>query len=280
MKVIGVDLGGTNVRAALVEDDKLLRTVSQKIDSAASQKVVLEQISEVIKKVHTDGVEGIGIGVPSIVDVKEGIVYEVTKIPSWKKVPVKRTLEGEFKVPVMVNNDANCFALGEKYFGSGKKYENLVGLILGTGLGAGLVLNGKLYSGHNCGAGEFCEVIYKDANLEHYCSGSFFERETGKRGEVLSKEARSGDRTALRAFDKFGYHVGKLVSVIVNSVDPEIIVFGGSVSNDFEFFKDSLVRSLKESTFERSVSRLQLRKSTLKNAALLGAATLYYDSLK
>jgi glucokinase len=83
------------------------------------------------------------------VDVEKGIVYSVINIPSWHEVPLKQILEDRFGLPVFVNNDANCFAMGELYYGSGRGYRHLVGLIVGTGLGAGIVVNGRLYSGAN-----------------------------------------------------------------------------------------------------------------------------------
>jgi len=177
MRVIGVDMGGTNVRAALVEDNKVLKTVSDKINRDGSMQEVIDNITDSIDKVWTRDVKGIGIGVPAIVDVEKEIVYEVLNIKSWHKVELKKILEKKYGCRVIVNNDANCFALGEKYFGAGKKYDNVVGLILGTGVGAGIIINGKLYSGRNCGAGEFGEIIYKDNVIAHYSSAQFLERE-------------------------------------------------------------------------------------------------------
>src|SRR5690606_24955530 len=112
--------------------------------------------------------------VPSVVDVDKGIVYDVQNIPSWKEVPLKAIMEERYGVPVQVNNDANCFALGEKYFGQGRDSKAFIGLTLGTGLGAGIILNDKLYAGPNCGAGEFGMVPYLDYHYEYYASGQFF----------------------------------------------------------------------------------------------------------
>ena len=152
--VIGVDLGGTNVRAGVVEGGRLTDVRSVTVRSQGSEQDVLEDVFSAIDPIMRPDVAGIGAGVPSVIDLKAGIVYDVQNIRSWKKVPLKARLEERYRLPACVNNDANCFAAGEKYFGRAKPYDHAVGLILGTGLGAGVIANGRLYSGINCGAGE------------------------------------------------------------------------------------------------------------------------------
>ena len=173
---LGIDLGGTNIRLGLVNEGNIEKLITKKIPSQESEGVVLEEIINSIHEIFNANVAGIGIGVPSIVNINEGIVYEVHNIPSWREVHLKKILEDEFHVPVQINNDVNCFVLGEKYYGKGKNYQNIVGLALGTGLGGGIIANGKLYSGNNGGAGEFGLMIYKDQNYEYYCSGQFFRQ--------------------------------------------------------------------------------------------------------
>ena len=124
--------------------------------------------------------------------LKRGVVYDVQNIPSFKEVDLKRILEEEFKIPTYINNDANCFIVGEKYFGAGRDYKNIVGLIIGTGLGAGLYTNGKLYCGTNCGAGEFGMLPYKDGIYEDYCSGKYFSNGLKTTGKEIFYRAEKG----------------------------------------------------------------------------------------
>ena len=175
IKVIGIDLGATNIRGAVVTGDTLSDIVSARIHSDGSVEDVLNDIYQVVDALVDDSVKAIGIGVPSVVDVKEGIVYDVLYIPSWKEVHLKQLMEERYHIPVFVNNDANCFAVGEYHFGKGKGVDSMIGLTLGTGLGAGVIINRKLYAGYNCGAGEFGLFDYKDNVLEYYASGSFFK---------------------------------------------------------------------------------------------------------
>jgi len=140
--LIGVDLGGTQVRAGLVEGDRVVKIAARIIRSTGTEEEVLADLTAALDEVFSLEVEGLGLGIPSIVDLETGVVYDVQNIPAWREVPLKRILEARYQVPVYVNNDANCFAAGERYFGQGRHYRNLVGLIVGTGLGAGIIADG------------------------------------------------------------------------------------------------------------------------------------------
>ncbi|MDD8030788.1 MAG: ROK family protein [Acidobacteriota bacterium] len=280
MALIGVDLGGTNARAGLVAKDRLEKIAVRKIRSQARAEEVLSDLKAVIKAVFSPEVQGLGVGIPSLVDLETGIIYDVQNIPAWKEVPLKKVLEEEYKIPVYVNNDANCFAVGEKYFGLGQDYENLVGLIIGTGLGAGLIINGYLYSGRSCGAGEFGMLPYLDSNFERYASGQFFRKSYGKSGKEFFELARAGDQAAKKIFQEFGQHLGEAIKAIMHAVDPEAIILGGSVSQAFDFFKDSMFENISTFAYSIALKRIAIKVSTTENIAILGAAALFLDSLK
>lgn len=235
--VVGVDMGGTKINAARIMGDQLIKTKRRLVTINGSKEEVINDVIVAIKDVFDSNVAGIGIGVPSVVDVTNGIVYDVQNIPSWKKVKLKSILETKFKVPVYINNDANCFAVGEKYFGKGKNYDNLIGLIIGTGMAGGIIIHNQLYNGNNCGAGEFGMIPYLEHNYEYYCSGPYFSREYKVSGEELYNDASKGSEKALSIFQKFGNHVGNAVMSILYAFDPEIIILGGSVSKAFAFGK-------------------------------------------
>lgn len=280
MSVVGIDLGGTNVRAGVITDNLLGRVVSARINAKGSVEEILNSIFCLIDELNNadSKIEGIGIGVPSVVDVARGIVYDVQNIPSWKEVPLKDLVEEKYNVPVYVNNDANCFAAGEKYFGQAKKYQNAVGLIVGTGLGAGLILNGRLYSGTNCGAGEFGMIPYKNSDYESYCSGQFFKIKYNTSGEELFYKAENGQEDALRIFSEFGENLGDAIKTVLYSVDPEIIILGGSVSRAFRFYKESMWQSVNRFAYLNSLKKLVISASDLDQVAILGAAALFYDA--
>ena len=153
--IIGIDMGGTNVRAGLVCDNELTHIISKRINSQVTSDEVLQQLFSLTDELIDNNIESIGIGVPGLVNAEEKMVYDVVYIPAWKKIPLQQLMQDRYQIPVYVENDANCFALGEYYFGKGQGYHSMIGLTLGTGLGSGLIINQKLYAGKNGGAGEF-----------------------------------------------------------------------------------------------------------------------------
>jgi len=277
--VIGVDLGGTNVRAGLVAGGRLVKVHSTAVRGQGTEAEVLEDVFAAIDPVMGPGVAGIGAGVPSIIDLKTGTVYDVQNIPAWKKVPLKAILEERYHRPAYVNNDANCFAAGEKHFGRLAPYDHAVGLIVGTGLGAGIIANGRLYSGINCGAGEFGMLPYLDRNFEAYASGQFFRRAHGTSGREAAERAGRGDPAALAMFAEFGGHLGEAVKAICYAVDPEVILLGGSVSKSYPYFRESLWAAFRSYAYSIARERLRLEISETENIAILGAAALYFDAV-
>jgi glucokinase len=280
MGILGIDLGGTNVRVGFVENDELLKVESLELRKNVSADEVINDIISVIHKFDFEKVSGIGVGVPSVVDVEKGIIYDVQNIPSWKEVHLKEIFEKKFKIPVYVNNDANCFAVGEKYFGKLKGYKNAIGLIIGTGLGAGVIINDKLYSGNNCGAGEFGMIPFKDNIYEYYCCGQFFKNVHGISGAELYAKAEAGDAVALNIFAEFGQNLGEAIKTILYAIDPEIIVFGGSVRKAFSFFEAEMWKSIEKFAYAKSAERIKIEVSELEHVAILGAAALYFDAAR
>jgi glucokinase len=277
--VLGIDLGGTNVRAAIVTDTAIEKIQVARIPGSGSYDEVLQTLFQATDAVMHKSIQAIGMGVPSVVDVETGVVYDVQNIPSWTEVPLKALMEARYNVPVFVNNDANCFALGEYYFGQGKGSTSMIGLTIGTGLGAGIIINKKLYAGPNCGAGEFGMVGYLDKFYEWYACGQFFNNAYGIDGEVVYEQAKRGEARALEMYNELGMHLGNAMKMILYTYDPALIVFGGSVRHAYELFQKPMWQQMESFVFPRSVQRLQVKISTLQNSGVLGAAALYYDSL-
>jgi glucokinase len=278
-KIIGIDLGATNVRGAVVEDGQVSAIEALQIKSDGTVDEVLADIYLVIEKLLTHGnILAVGIGVPSIVDVEKGIVYNVLNIPSWKEVHLKTILQERYNLPVYVNNDANCFAVGEYYYGKGKGYSSMIGLTMGTGLGAGIIINRHLYTGANCGAGEFGFIPYGSDLLEYHASGSFFTITKGVNGQQVFKDAQKGDPEALRLYSEFGKHVGFAIKMVMYTYDPQVIVLGGSARHGFEYFRTTMWDELKTFAFPGSIEKIKIEISELHNSGIIGAAALYLDS--
>lgn len=277
--IIGVDLGGTNIRAGRVTDNEIAKISKKRNPSDQSENVILETLFSVLNECFNSKTKGIGVGVPGIVDVEKGIVYDVVNIPSWNNVPLKEILENRYKVPVYINNDANCFILGEKYYGKGESFNSIIGLTLGTGLGCGLVFNGKLYEGNNCGAGEFGEIQYLKHNYEYYCSGKFFFMEKGIDAESAFNHAISGDKIYCEYFNEYGYHLGQVIKSLVYAYDPEIIIIGGSLAKASKLFMGAMLSAIQDFGYINTIKKLQIEISELDNSAIFGAAGLFLNNL-
>ncbi len=271
---IGIDLGGTNVRMALVCEGKIAEKISEPCKANQPEYVVIDHLKEMIRQLITPAVESIGIGVPSVVDAERGIVYNVTNIPSWQEIYLKDILEKEFNIPVHVNNDCNCFVYGEHCFGQAKEYKDMVGLTLGTGLGCGLIINNALYNGSNTGAGEICDIPYLQHNYEYYCSTPFFAHEHRTSGKDVYEKASKGDEKALALWDEFGTHIGNMVKMVLFAYDPQCIVIGGSIANAYPFFEKAMRKTLDTFPYQKTIERIKIFQSEVKDAALLGAAML------
>ncbi len=278
MSFIGVNLGVTHISVGKVSGHRLSKIASTELDSRGSVTRLLDAIYQLIDLQFDSEIESIGFGVPGPVDLSNGVVRKLQNIPAWREIHLKDLMKKRYMVPVYLDNDANCFALGEKRFGKLKPYQNGLALLIGTGLGAGMILDGRLYSGRNCSAGEFGTIPYNNGNFEDYCSGKFFINAYGVRGETVYQRAKEGDAHALKIFSEFGIHLGNVIKVILGAVDPEIIVLGGAVSRAFPFFEADMWASIRMYDFLPPVEQLKVEVSETGHVGVLGAATLHQHS--
>jgi glucokinase len=274
---IGIDLGGTNIRGGKVKANQLSAMLSRKINAQGAVEEVMLEIFAVADALIDGTVAAIGIGVPGLVDTERGLVFDVVKIPAWKEVPLRQRMEERYNIPVFIDNDANCFALGEFYFGHGKGCSSMLGLTIGTGLGSGIILQNKLYSGSNGGAGEFGMIDYLDQCYEYYASGQFFQNKYGINGETVFKMAKEGEARCLEMYEEMGAHLGNAIKAILYALDVELIVLGGSVRHAWPFFQKAMWQRIHTFAYRKAKERLRIEVSGLENSGMLGAAALYYD---
>jgi glucokinase len=195
-------------------------------------------------------------------------------------VPLKEILQAEFGVPVYINNDVNCFVLGEHQFGTLRGMRNVVGVSIGTGLGSGIIINNRLFEGVNCGAGELGLLPYRDRNIEYYASGNLFKVKFNTTAEEAHNRAIAGDPAAIEQWNEFGRHVGEALKCAAYAYDPEAIVLGGSLSKAFRFFEGAMHQSMLDFEFPESIKRLKVFQSTNDNITVLGAAALVHRALR
>jgi len=272
---IGIDLGGTSIKGGRVESGKMAGRQVFPVNSEGTRESIFEDICNLIRKLWTEDVKGIGFAAPAVIDFGTGTIYGLANIPQFNGFASEKALEDKFGVSIKLQNDANCFVLGEKHFGEAKGYQNVVGLITGTGTGAGLIIDGKLHNGEHFGAGELGMIPYLDGCYEDYCSGQFFTSRYQVSGEEMSIRAAKGDPEALSAFQNYGQHLGSLITLICYVLDPQIVVIGGSVRKSFEWYQPGVSEVLKKFYFDHE-DKIVLKPSVMMDIAIYGAVGLFY----
>ncbi len=261
---VGVDLGGTNIRAALgTADGKILERAEQKTLAPEGPSRVIPRIFETIRAVLADSssVRAIGVGSPGPLDPWRGIILETPNLPGWQNVPLKDLLEKEFHVPAFVNNDAKVGALAEHRFGAGRGVKNLIYLTIGTGIGGGIIIDGKLFVGAKGNGGEVGHQILDPTgpmcnsghpgDMEAFASGPGIARHARERlaqghessiramvNENISqvnavhivRAAKEGDAFALNELERAGFYIGLGLVNLLHMFDTELFVLGGGVT--------------------------------------------------
>ncbi len=311
---IGVDIGGTNVKMGLV--DVRGRIVSQTTfltEAGAGRPQLMRRLVAGIRTLSQEArlrgirVLGAGIGAPGAIDVEKGRVYFFPNLPGWKNVPLKTDLTRALRLPVFLDNDANAMALGEFLFGAGRGCRDMIALTLGTGIGGGIVLGGKLFHGHAFSAAEVGHIVISEDGpvcgcgnrgcVETFIGNGYFVRELQKkmkqgRRSVLSKwtasgkeltpllaaqAARAGDALAKEAWNTAGERLATALAGLINVLNPERIILGGGVAQNGPILFKPLVRALHKKAFPIAACSVKVLPAALGvDAGLIGAASLVF----
>lgn len=272
---IGVDIGGTSIVAARFSESELLERTEVPTGADRPAPEIMESLYEAIEQVLTDEVVGIGIGMPGFMNVETGEILQINNIPSFKGFAIKPKVEERFNLPTFQNNDANCFALGEAYYGAGKKYTNMVGVTLGTGLGGGIILNRKIHTGLMGGAGELGCVPFHGGISEDICSAALFKNKYKTTGLELYNKAKAGDQESLAVFDELARNIGELLRLVTYVLAPEAFVIGGSVANSWDLLEKTIREDMDSKFLAPMITqKIDLLRAQLDNAGLYGAAAL------
>lgn len=277
---IGIDIGGTSMVAARFSDREILDRSEVATGADRQADEIMEALFGAIDKVLTGDVVGIGIGMPGFMDTSTGEILLINNIPSFNGFSVKQAVEKRFKLPVFQNNDANCFALGEAWFGAGKEYINMVGVTLGTGLGGGIIINRKIHTGLAGGAGELGCFSFQGGIVEDTCSAALFANKYKKSGTELYEAAKKGEQEALAAFDELGRNIGEMLRTVMFILAPEAFIIGGSVAGGWEFLEKPIREEIDKFPVDLISNKTELKKALLDNAGLYGAAALCISQME
>lgn len=274
VKTLGIDIGGTNFDLGLVADGKLLEKRTFEVDNFMDRQDLLNELIKSISSFELKDVRGIGVGVPGIIDAEKGFIYDLQNLPMWYQLPLAEVLSKKFSMPVKLNNDAGCYALGHARYGQGRLYRNFVALTLGTGLGMGIIINGTLYSGLMAGAGEIGMLPYKNGIVEEYAASAFFLRHFGQSAKSLYDQAQQNSDMALEAFKDYGGHLGAAIKMVMSMYAPEAIILGGSIARSYPFFWGSMKKAISNFEYVQQLDQTIVMASQHEDMGIMGAAAL------
>jgi glucokinase len=292
-EVIGIDLGGTAIKLGRFrQDGTCLQSLSVATPQPATPTAVVEVMVEAIAQLNASyKAIAIGVGTPGPADAVGRIAKVAINLEGWHDVPLADILEAETGCPTVIANDANCAGLGEAWLGAGRHFRNLILLTLGTGVGGAIVLDGKLFTGHQGTAGELGLITLNpdgpmcnsgnQGSLEQYVSVQAIRRRTGKEPAELGAMAREGNKFALDFWESYGRDLGRGLASLIYVLTPEAIIIGGGVSASAEFFFPAALAEIERRVLPTSRAGLQLLTAELGNqAGIVGAAKLAWQKVE
>ena len=312
---IGVDVGGTNVKIALVDlDGKIAYSNTVPTRAEMGYEAGVNNIKQAIKDIMQESnqssktIEAIGFGLPGQIDYKEGVVKNLPNIPGWVDIPLSKIIEDEFQIPTKLDNDVRCAALGELNFGAGKGCENLICITVGTGIGSGIILNGKLVRGAAnaageighikmqmnggplCGCGDYgCFEAFASGPAivtmaKEYISGgkSAKYKEMATDGiitpYIVAQAALQGDTVSIQIFKQIGKIIGIGLASVVNLLNPEKIIIGGGVADAGEILLEPIRQTIQDRAMPIQAKSVKVVPAQLANAAGVIGASLLINS--
>jgi glucokinase len=274
----GIDLGGTQVRVALARSDgQLVASIKTKTHLVPTPQAMVDwAAAEIDRHRGREKVRSITIAAPGPIDIKRGVLVNPPNLP-WKNVPLEALMSRATGAKVTLANDADMAGLGEFHRGAGRGTRNMVYITWSTGVGGGLIIDGKLHRGGHGTAGEIGHMII-DPNgpldncgqrgcLEAFIGGANLAKETGHPAAELFAEAARGDRHARMVVERAARYMGIALISLTNILDPEMFVIGGGVSRSWALVQPTMLETLRSSPFIKPARRPRVRRARLGDRA-------------
>ena len=314
MIAIGIDIGGMSIKGAAIDSTgKVYETFSMPCVKGEPGEITIRKLAEIVKDYISsykleNKIVGIGIGSPGTLDVKNGIV-EYSNNLGWDRLPVADIMHEVLPYPIRLINDANAAAYGEAKYGAGREYENIIMLTLGTGVGGGIIINGKLYEGNQGKAGELGHIVInvdgepctcgRNGCFEAYASATALIRETKKAmladkkslmwkvcptiemvgGRVPFEAAKQGDASAIRVLDNYIKYLGEGILNYCNIFRPNAIVLSGGIANAGDYLFDRLRKYIEDRNYGYKLTpEVKILPAKLGyDSGKIGAAALFFE---
>jgi glucokinase len=268
---IGVDIGGTKCSCVLGDKEaKILKKI--KFETLAKDETIAKIVVS-IEELMQPQVMAIGISCGGPLNSKQGIILSPPNLPGWDQVEIVKMIQEKFNKPTFLQNDADACAIAEWKFGSGKGYDNLIFLTFGTGMGAGLILNGRLYTGNSNMAGEVGHIrLYdtghtgygKSGSFEGYCSGAGIAQYGYGSAKDLALLAREGDLKAIQIYEEVGKNLAKGLAVLIDILNPDVIVIGSIFIRARDLMEKSMYDMLKHEALTQSLTNVKILPAKLQ----------------
>jgi len=317
--ILGIDLGGTKILTAVVNKQGRMLSRDHSITPAkggqqAVVKSIFESVGRALGQAHIAALDltAVGVGAPGLSSPETGILFTSPNLPGWKNVPLRDIIEKELCKKVFLINDANAAAVGELNFGAGRGERNFVYITVSTGIGGGIIIDGRIYAGSSGMAGEVGHMVIDDEGPACNCgnrgcwetlaSGTALAREARCRikdgamtsilnyadgeienldAEAIHKAAQGGDKLASELIARTSYYLGVGLANLINIFNPEVIVIGGGLSNIGDML---LVPAFKEAgrrAFKQAYQSVRFARAELgRNSGVLGAAAFALEKIK
>jgi glucokinase len=314
---IGVDLGGTNLRIAAVDENgELLEKLTLGTQVSRGRDFVIDKMTSAIQEVVTEHFDksellGIGIGIPGAIDLENGTLYKSPNLPGWDHYPVRDEIERRLHTRVILENDANAAAMGEKWLGAGRDYPSMCMLTLGTGVGGGIIMNNRIWHGMTGMAGEVghmnvepeghpCGCLSRGC-IEQYASATAIVRmakeaiaslkpdstsmllsdiDSDKEfsSRVVYQAAVQGDHVAQEIYKRVGRALGIAMSGLVNAFNLNMYVIGGGVASAWEAFAPTMMEELKARSFVYRATAPDAKGAITKETTIITRALMGSDA--
>ncbi|MBI4458103.1 ROK family protein [Candidatus Uhrbacteria bacterium] len=292
--IIGVDIGGTKIHVGIVSSSgKVLERHRLATDAKSGKNAVLANITQAIRLTWRPGIKGIGIGIAGLVNHGKGIYHQGPNLPTaFKNLRLADLLRKLFKVPVRLDNDVHCFTLAEASLGAAKGKKHVVGLTLGTGIGGGIVIDGRIYRGRDNAAGEIGHTVIdlssaaicscgRKGHFEALASGTavstLYRQKTGKELDAVGVEnaARQGDTAAIETMLTTANALGAGLANIAQTLNPDTIVVGGGLMRAEMLWKPALAAFKAAVAYPSLTSTSVVRAKLANDSGIIGAALLH-----
>lgn len=310
--ILSADLGGTNLRVSVVDRDghilfRTKRETPRTEDVGEILSLITDQAEKCRRAVESEGnVIGIGTVVPGTVSVEDGIIFHAPNVLALNGLRITDEIEKKLNLPCFLENDANAAAIGESWRGASKEVKNSICVTLGTGVGGGIIIDGKVLRGIDGTAGEIGHICVEPFGapcgcgsrgcVEQYSSASAIKRlavelsdkfpdsHLIKNNNLTALEiyqaGKSGDALALEVFRQQGFYLGIALAGLINVLNPEIIVIGGGAADGWDLFLPFMRAEIKDRAYREPAKRAKVVRAVLgDDAGILGAARLAFENI-